>query len=142
MYRSGWSYKDPNRSRILAITMTLTGYLTLLRNAVPNSGSDISGNRAIRFQWDPERNVKLAKLPYRSLQLGISEDWVERWIDEWIVGIQDITEDVRRWKAYIDADQKTGSRRVRREVAARWTEEVVEVDEEIEERLGMRDTTA
>ncbi|KAG8809049.1 hypothetical protein FRC19_005476 [Serendipita sp. 401] len=124
--------------------MTMTGFLTLLRNAVPSTGGDAHTpgvSKAIRVQWDPERSVNLGKLSYRSLQLGVSGDWVETWINEWIVGIEDVTEDVRRWKSYIDEDRETGVGKVQREVTEKWPEEVVAVDEEIEERLGMRNTT-
>ncbi|KAG8757952.1 hypothetical protein FRC14_001077 [Serendipita sp. 396] len=144
MYRYAWSYKGAREARILAITMTMAGFLTWLRNAVPSTGSDASTpgtDEAIRAQWDPERNIKLEKLSYRSLLLGVSGDWVETWINEWIVGIEDITEDVRRWKSYIDEDGKKGRRKVQREVTRKWPEEVVAVDEEIEERLEMRNAT-
>lgn len=43
---------------------------------------------AVRVQWDPERNVALAKLPWRSLQVGVGRTVVEAWVEEGIVGIE------------------------------------------------------
>lgn len=44
-----------------------------------------------RVQWDPERDLHLQPLPYRSLQLGLSAEAVRRYADEWIVAIHDVT---------------------------------------------------
>lgn len=44
-----------------------------------------------RVQWDPERDLRLQPLPYRSLQLGLSGEAVRRYADEWTVSIRDVT---------------------------------------------------
>jgi hypothetical protein len=44
-----------------------------------------------RIQWDPERDLRLQPLPYRSLQLGLSGEAVRRYADEWTVSISDVT---------------------------------------------------
>lgn len=44
-----------------------------------------------RVQWDPERDLHLRPLPYRSLQLGLSGEAVRRYADEWTVNISDVT---------------------------------------------------
>lgn len=44
-----------------------------------------------RVQWDPERDLHLRALPYRSLQLGLSGAAVCRYADEWALGISDVT---------------------------------------------------
>jgi hypothetical protein len=44
-----------------------------------------------RVQWDPERDLHLRPLPYRSLQLGLSGDAARRYADEWTVAIRDVT---------------------------------------------------
>ena len=43
------------------------------------------------MQWDPERNLRLQPLPYRSLQLGLSGEAARRYADEWTVSIRDVT---------------------------------------------------
>ena len=45
----------------------------------------------VRVQWDPERSLRLGPLPYRSLQVGLSGEAVDRYIDEWTVSVTDIT---------------------------------------------------
>jgi hypothetical protein len=44
-----------------------------------------------RVQWDPERDLHLRPLTYRSLQLGLSGEAVKRYADEWTVAISDVT---------------------------------------------------
>jgi hypothetical protein len=124
--------------------MKKEGLLTLLQEAALSSGpqeyvTETKGAQ-VRVQWDPERNVKLQRLDYRSLQLGISGEMVRKWIDEWIVRIDDITEDVRRWKGIIDIENENGDayEKVEAEISAKWPEEVFEVDEDLQERLRMK----
>ncbi len=45
----------------------------------------------VRIQWDPERSVRLERLEHRTIQIGLSGNAVERYVDEWIVGIDDVT---------------------------------------------------
>ncbi|MGX1977242.1 DUF4291 family protein, partial [Streptomyces kronopolitis] len=44
-----------------------------------------------RVQWDPERDLRLQALPYRSLQLGLAGEASRRYADEWTVAITDVT---------------------------------------------------
>jgi hypothetical protein len=48
--------------------------------------------RPVRIQWDPEPDLHLQPMPDRSLQVGLRGEAVHRYIDEWIVGIDDVTE--------------------------------------------------
>ena len=43
------------------------------------------------MQWDPERDLHLQSLPYRSLQLGLTGKAAHLYADEWIVSITDVT---------------------------------------------------
>ena len=45
----------------------------------------------VRIQWDPERNLHLEPLPYRSIQIGLSIEAVHRYVSQWIRKITDIT---------------------------------------------------
>lgn len=60
----------------------------------------------VKVQWDPERTVRLERLPYRSIQIGIPGALVSEWVEEWIVGIEDVTEKARRLKKTLDEDQR------------------------------------
>jgi hypothetical protein len=113
MYRAGYSFKDARQSRILALKMTRAGFLTLLRNAELTHGGGgksppagaWSHRAKVRVQWDPERTPKLGKLLWRSIQIGIPGSVVGEWVRDWIVEIQDITDQARELKAVLDADR-------------------------------------
>lgn len=101
-YRSGWASK-PNQERILAIELSRTGFEWALSNSFVNSHTTHSyvdeaarderkNSTCVRVQWDPERDFGFRPLTYRSIQIGLSGDAVDRYVDEWIVSIEDVTE--------------------------------------------------
>ncbi|WP_446220185.1 DUF4291 domain-containing protein [Micromonospora sp. IBHARD004] len=101
MYRCGWARK-PGQERVLAVEITRAGFEWALAHACA-SGFDprLHADRAVwrrqlraspvRVQWDPERSLRLAPLPHRSLQVGLSGEAVHRYVDEWLVGLTDVT---------------------------------------------------
>ncbi|KAI1175840.1 ATP-dependent RNA helicase DHX8 [Nemania sp. FL0916] len=110
MYRAGYSYKDKNQERILALKMRHEHFITLLRNATlatehggnPTSQDAIRPDKptrekssTVRVQWDPERTPRLEKLGYRSIQIGIPSLLAATWAEEWICGIEDVTDKAR-----------------------------------------------
>lgn len=85
-------------------------FTTLLRNAtlamtpeesIPSGDRGISDKSttgkppSVKVQWDPERTPRLERLGYRSIQIGISSSLAATWADEWIAGIEDVTEKAR-----------------------------------------------
>ncbi|MEW2492268.1 DUF4291 domain-containing protein [Streptomyces nodosus] len=101
MYRCGWGTKA-GQETVLGIEISRDGFEWALRHACLSSHvrglhSDRSTwqrelKRApARVQWDPERDLHLQPLPYRSLQLGLSGEAVRRYADEWTVCIRDVT---------------------------------------------------
>jgi hypothetical protein len=101
MYRAGWGYKDQNQRRILAIDITRTGLKWALEHSCPShpdpslsldDWTRLKDSAPVRIQWDPERNLRLEPLPYRSIQIGLSKRAVELYVNEWIQRITDITE--------------------------------------------------
>jgi hypothetical protein len=101
MYRCGWALK-PGQERVLAVSITRDGFeWALERAALSHYVRGVHPDRAAwqremrqaptRVQWDPERDVHLQPLPYRSLQLGLGGEAVPRYVDEWITGIADVT---------------------------------------------------
>jgi hypothetical protein len=105
MYRCGWATK-PGQERVLAIDITRAGFEWALAHAcLSHYDRDVHVDRAswsrqlkvspVRVQWDPERSLQLQALPYRSLQVGLSGEAVDRYVDEWTVAITDITATVR-----------------------------------------------
>ncbi|KZF19021.1 hypothetical protein L228DRAFT_242059 [Xylona heveae TC161] len=100
-YRCGWATKL-KQERVLAVEITRQGFEWALahsclshhtQNAKENSCSWEEHKRAspVRVQWDPERDLLLHPLPYRSIQIGLSGTAVDRYLDEWIVSIRDVT---------------------------------------------------
>lgn len=102
MYRSGWATKE-NQERILTIDIKRDAFDYLVQNAVVSSYSEESGisrpewqkqilTSDIRVQFDPERDIYGNPLDYRSIQIGIRGESVRKFVSEWIVKIQDITD--------------------------------------------------
>jgi hypothetical protein len=101
MYRCGWATK-PGQERVLAIEITRAGFEWALahaclshfdraRHSDRKAWSQQLKASPVRVQWDPERSLGLAPLPYRSLQVGLSGPAVDRYVDEWIVDVTDAT---------------------------------------------------
>jgi hypothetical protein len=109
MYRAGYSYKDDRQSRILALKMKHEHFIQLLEKGVlskhaatKREGGKREKSSDVRIQWDPERTPKLGVLPYRSIQIGIPGALSERWANEWIAEIEDVTDKARELKKVID----------------------------------------
>jgi Domain of unknown function (DUF4291) len=128
LYRAGYSYKDGRQERILALKMRHDDFIGLLRMAVlthghghQSAGREGSGRdeqRAaegtteektsdVKVQWDPERTVRLEKLPYRSIQIGVPGAVSEKWVSEWIASIEDFTDKARELKRVLDEQPGT-----------------------------------
>ena len=101
MHRSSWG-TAVGQEQVLAVELSREGFEAALALAVPSSyrpglaASQDAWKRElrsspVRFQWDPERGQGLQPLPWRSLQLGLSGPAVHRYVDEWTVGITDVT---------------------------------------------------
>ncbi|KKK21346.1 hypothetical protein ARAM_002634 [Aspergillus rambellii] len=132
-YRSGWATK-PNQERILAIEITRAGFEWALRHSSlshdhdrdhvpPLGGRGLSEaerqawrreqlrRSPVRIQWDPERDCRFRPLPYRSIQVGVSGEAVDRYVDEWIVSVRDVTADMHRVKRLLDEGGQEDARR-------------------------------
>jgi Domain of unknown function (DUF4291) len=100
MYRAGWGFKDQGQRRILAIDISRDGFEWALDHSCAShrepSMSDeawtkLKDNSPVRVQWDPERNLHLQPLPYRSIQIGLGKIAVNLYVGDWIQRIADIT---------------------------------------------------
>lgn len=98
MFRSGWASK-PNQERILAIKITRKGFEEILSNAVGSHTRNSDETKAprqtdeVRLQWDPDHLPNGSKVEgRRAIQLGIRGKMLQRLSNEFIVGIEDITE--------------------------------------------------
>ncbi|CAI2172697.1 17894_t:CDS:2 [Funneliformis geosporum] len=49
----------------------------------------------VRLQWDPDHDLHGEKMQRRAIQLGIKNNILQKYSNEWIISIEDITEFVR-----------------------------------------------
>ncbi|EEQ83448.1 uncharacterized protein BDCG_00253 [Blastomyces dermatitidis ER-3] len=100
-YRCGWATKK-DQKRVLALEVTREGFHWALAHAcLSHPSPHLYADQAtwekrkeespVRVQWDPERDFEFRALEYRSLQVGLKGEAVDRYVDEWIVGIRDVT---------------------------------------------------
>ncbi|MCB5178836.1 DUF4291 domain-containing protein [Streptomyces antimicrobicus] len=120
MYRCGWATKA-DQETVLAVEITREGFDHALANAclshhVPALHGDFATWQATlrqspaRVQWDPERDLHLNPLPYRSLQLGLSGSASRAYADTWTVSIRDVTPLAREVHALVRAGQDEAAR--------------------------------
>lgn len=113
MHRSGWASK-PGQERVLAIQITRGGFEWALRQAAlshydPNVHASHDEwvarmkTSSVRVQWDPERSLLLQALPWRSIQIGLSGEAVNRYLDQWITAVTDMTPLAGRVHRYVDS---------------------------------------
>jgi hypothetical protein len=102
MYRCGWGTKE-GQETVLAVEISREGFEWALEHAcLAHYEHELHPDRAswkrrlrrspARVQWDPERDLHLRPLPYRSLQLGLSGEAARLYAENWIVSISDVTE--------------------------------------------------
>jgi hypothetical protein len=120
MYRCGWGTKE-GQETVLAVEITRAGFEWALERACL-AGYDraVHGEHAVwrralreapaRVQWDPERDLDLRPLPYRSLQLGLAGEAARRYADEWTVSISDVTERARAIRERVRAGEREAAR--------------------------------
>ena len=135
MYRSGYSYKDANQARILAIHMTQECFIGMLRSAVLAVESHEKGQGVV-IQWDPERGPRLEKRDWRSIQIGLMGDVRDEWIKKGIVKIEDVTARARDLKRVLDEEKDIGEDDLT-EKGLLVEEKVFEVPEDIRTKLRM-----
>jgi hypothetical protein len=142
MERSGWGTKA-NQERTLAVRMSRAGWeealsLAELTSYTPGVHPDHEtwqhrfDQATTRVQWDPERDLRGGKLQHRSIQVGISRIVVDRYVDEWIVSINDYSPLVHK----IGKALKGGDRSLAKRLLPPQREYILS-SAELAERLGI-----
>jgi hypothetical protein len=101
MYRSGWARKS-GQEHILRITLRRSDFDWVLAHGVlshfvPAIDDDAERWRVrlqaspVVVQWDPERDIGLQPLPYRTIQIGLRDSAVRRYARDSILAIDDVT---------------------------------------------------
>ena len=102
LHRSDYA-TAPRQEAIVRVCLSRTGFDAILAEAVLTHyeagvhDTELAWTNAlkrsrVRCQWDPDRDLGDRKLERRAVQLGISGDFVARYVHEWIVGIADVTD--------------------------------------------------
>jgi hypothetical protein len=115
MYRSGWALKE-GQEHVLAIKIIREGWEWALKNScLSYFVKEVHGthenwktalqNSPVRIQWDPEKDIFLNNLNCRSIQVGLTGVAVEKYVNEWIVGIEDISKKCREIHSLILNDK-------------------------------------
>ena len=112
MHRSNWARK-PGQERILAVRMTRQGWEEALSQAVLTTGDpDAVAQAAVHVQWDPERLLRGAALNHYSIQVGIGRHLIRTFTDDWIVGLTDLTPQIRKAATLTRTGDATQARRL------------------------------
>jgi hypothetical protein len=120
MERSNWGLKS-GQERILAVRIKREGWEAALALGVltsfepaahgtPQEWGRLFEAAAVHIQWDPERSLRGQALPHDSIQVGLGRTVIGRYVDEWCLSIEDLTERVRKIRKFLDAgraDQAT-----------------------------------
>ncbi|WP_250008076.1 DUF4291 domain-containing protein [Actinoplanes sp. M2I2] len=118
MYRCGWATK-PGQERVLAVSIRRDGFEWALGHAcLSHYDPELQADRAewvratranpVRVQWDPERSLRLEPLAYRSLQVGLGGEAADRYVDEWVTGLEDVTDRAKAIHARLLAGDEDG----------------------------------
>jgi hypothetical protein len=122
MRRSNWGRK-PSQERILRVRIKRSGWEKALSLACltsfapgvfasPEEWARDFATAQVHLQWDPERSLRGAGLPYNSIQVGLSRHVIREYVDDWITGIEDITPLVRRIYTLLQSGQADKARRL------------------------------
>ncbi|MBA2396323.1 MAG: DUF4291 family protein [Ktedonobacteraceae bacterium] len=121
MERSHWGLKS-GQEMILAIRITRQGWEDALSHAVLTSydpqvyrhfdaWTAQFEKALVHVQWDPERTLRGKSLPVYSIQVGLSRHIIEKYVNEWIIGIQDLTTFVRKIYGLLQQGQEAKAKR-------------------------------
>jgi Domain of unknown function (DUF4291) len=120
MYRSGFATK-PGQEVVLGIDIRREGFDWALRNAVlskfipsvhasPEKWQNLVTKRPVRIQWDPQRDWRSQPIEgVRAIQIGLSGEAVERYVDQWIERVEDVTPVARIVAAAVESGTQPSS---------------------------------
>lgn len=141
MHRSNWGFKS-NQENILAVHIKRSAWKRALalgilthpeKSVYPDSSrwEEEFKNAKVHIQWDTERSYRGAAQDNYSIQVGLSLQIIQEYVDEWIVKIEDITPTVRKLYNFI----KSGNMKNFNKLLPK--ERVYEVSKELKKKLMM-----
>lgn len=142
MYRSGWGTKA-DQEVTLAVRLRRNAFDEILRQAVPSTfapevyETEDAWKRAVarsdvRLQWDPDHGPSGNPVERRAIQLGLRGDVLARFAQEWLLGIEDISDFV--------AEQRSNARAPYEGLVTPQEDVYPVIDSEVAGRLGVSST--
>jgi hypothetical protein len=139
MHRSNWGLRH-GQERILAVRISRLGWEKALSLGVltsfdpkafasPERWEAEFGAAKVHIQWDTERSLRGAALPYYSIQVGISRHLIREFVEEWLVGLEDLTPRVRKMNDLLRSGREDKARRLQPQ------ERVYSIDDALGRRL-------
>ena len=121
MHRSNWGLRSA-QERVLCVRVKRSGWERALSLACPTSfvpgvfadpdeWAEQFAAAQVHLQWDPERSLRGAGLPYSSIQVGLSRHVIREYVNEWVAGIEDITPRVRKIYDLLQSGQADKAKR-------------------------------
>lgn len=112
MYRSGWANKK-DQEHILAIHVKECGFKKMLELCKRRGGDGTAasettkefGEDDVRIQWDPDHDPFGEKVERRAIQLGIRGRALQKYVEDWILSITDITDFVKAQYVHVQSNQ-------------------------------------
>jgi hypothetical protein len=122
MHRSNWAQKG-GQERVLCVRVKRTGWEAALSQAVltsfepglfasPERWAEQFATARVHLQWDPERSLRGAGLPYYSIQVGLSRHIIRAYAGDWVVQIEDYTPLVRKIYGLLQSGQADKAKRL------------------------------
>lgn len=113
MYRSGWGTKE-GQEVTLAIRLARDAFDEILKQAVHSTFTrqvypshddwkQAVAKSSVRLQWDPDHGPSGGPLERRAIQLGLRGPVVQKYVREWVLGIEDISEFVEQQRQAVTA---------------------------------------
>ena len=111
MYRCGWASKE-GQEVVLAVRLKRSAFDEILRLAIHSSfdpeiyenepaWKSAVANSQVRLQWDPDHDPSGAPVERRAIQLGLRGEPLAKYAEEWLLGIEDVSEFVRHQSEYL-----------------------------------------
>ncbi|HEX9060530.1 MAG TPA: DUF4291 family protein [Clostridia bacterium] len=102
LHRSDYASKH-RMEAIAKIKLSHDAWLKILSNTVPSLFDNTRYESEIKWksdfdksdiihQWDPDRDIDGRKLDRRAIQIGLRGEAIKKYVDEWIIGVEDVTE--------------------------------------------------
>lgn len=69
----------------------------------PDTWRQLKNRTPVRVQWDPERDISLAPLPWRTIQIGLTGTAAHAYVNHWITSIKDVTHVINQLRRSADS---------------------------------------